>query len=529
MRRYARRDRLPRRAETDFRRLPRNRAHRRMERSTLRMVAEPTSTWPRQKVHLVGVCGAGMRALAELALDLGWTVSGSDLQKPTGGVQSAIRHGMRFHADHAAESVPCDADCLVYSPAIPPTNPEREAAQRLGIPQFSLTQMQAKLMEDRTGICIAGTHGKSTTTAMTGRILTDSGKRPSVIVGAELCDTGRSAWSGASDLFVVESCEYQRNFLAFRPKHAAILSVETDHFDCFANLAELKQTFSEFARQVSADGTLLIRGDSQDALDVARQAQAAVVTFGWSPDVDWWADDVRRTACGVRFRAYHQGQYFSEITLSIPGRHNVLNALASAALCHELGASPREIRESLQDFAGIRRRFEFVGQWRGVTLIDDYAHHPTAVQATLQTARDMFGSRRIWCAFQPHQVSRTKALLDDFAASFPAADEVLIAPVFAAREQTTTEPVTVSMDLAERLGERGQSAKFCESLDQVIGALEDGLRPGDVLITMGAGNIDRVHHAFARRISRHPAARRAFGSVHLAETGWTRAVLPHSA
>lgn len=498
-----------------------------MDRITLRMAVPPP--WPQRKAHLIGVCGSGMRALAELLLGLKWTVSGSDLQKPSAAIQGFIRHGFQFYPEHAAEHVPTNADCVVFSPAVPATNPERAAAERLGIPQFSYTQMLARLMDQRAGVSIAGTHGKSTTTAMTGCILTDGGHKPSVVIGAELCETGQSAWAGTGELFVVESCEFQRNFLAYRPKFAAILSIETDHVDCFSSLADLQQAFSDFARRVSPEGVLLVRGDAPQTIEVAQQSPAKLVTFGWAAEADWRADDIRRTSGGKRFRIYHQGQYFSEIHLQVPGRHNVLNALAAAALCHEIGVGPKDIRHSLQEFAGIRRRFEFVGQWRGVTIVDDFAHHPTAVQATLQTARDLFGSRRIWCAFQPHQVSRTMALLDDFAASFPAADEILIAPVFAARETNADEPKRASEELAERIRERGQSVKFCESLDRVIATLEDGLRPGDVLITMGAGNIDSVHHAFARRISRHPAARRAVGSVHLAEAGRTRSVLPHSA
>jgi len=508
---------------------PRTEVKRRMEPTTLRMPVTHALATPRRKAHLIGVCGSGMRALTELLLGLEWTVSGSDLQKPSPAVQLFTRRGLTFHETHDAQHVPADADCVVYSPAVPASNPERQAAERHGIPQFSYNEMLGRLMAERAGVCIAGTHGKSTTTAMTGCILSDAGRQPSVVIGAELCATGQSAWSGTGENFVVESCEFQRNFLAFHPKYAAILSVETDHVDCFESLHDLQQAFAEFAGQVSADGTLLVRGDCEATRQVTEQAAANVVTFGWSSDLDWWAGDLRRTADGMRFRVYHHSQYFSEISVPIPGRHNVLNALAATALCHEIGVRPRETRESLQDFGGIRRRFEFVGQWRGVTIIDDYAHHPTAVMATLQTAREMFGSRRIWCAFQPHQVSRTVALMSDFATSFTAADNVLIAPAFAAREVVDTEPGTVSAELAERICSQGQSAKFCESLDHLIATLEDRLKPGDVLITMGAGNIDCVHHAFTRRISRNPASRRAFGAVHLAEAGWTRAVLPHSA
>ncbi len=499
-----------------------------MEPLTLRMPLH-ASSWPARKVHLIGLCGSGMRALAELLTGLNWPISGSDLQPANAAVQYLMRRGLVFHQGHHAEHLPADADLVVFSPAIDPTNAERQAAAKFGIPQLSYTEMLAQLMEQRTGVCIAGTHGKSTTTAMTGCILTHARQSPSVILGAELCDSGQSAWVGTGEHFVVESCEFQRNFLEFRPRYAAILGIEADHFDCFSDLDALTQAFAEFASNVSPSGLLLARSDCPATLAAVQQSSAPVATFGWSQESDWWAADVCRTSCGLRFRVYHQSHFFSEISLQIPGRHNVLNALAAAALCHEIGVSPRDIRECLQEFRGIRRRFEFVGQWRGVTLIDDYAHHPTAVQATLETARGIFGSRRIWCAFQPHQVSRTTALMDDFAASFADADEVLLAPVFAAREQVAAEPLTVSATLAEKIGARGESAKFCESLDQLIAALEDGLRPGDVLITMGAGNIDRVHHAFARRIPRHSAARRAFGSLYLAEAGRTRAVLPHSA
>lgn len=500
-----------------------------MEPITLRLPVTPAAAWPQRKVHLIGVCGSGMRALAELLTGLNWPISGSDLQPPTQAISQLIRRGLVFHVGHRAEHVAADAELVVFSPAVDESNAERTAAAERGVPQLSYTEMLAWLMEQRTGVCVAGTHGKSTTTAMTGSILTEAGWKPSVVIGAELCESGQSAWAGAGEHFVVESCEFQRSFLEFQPRYATILSVEPDHFDCYADSAALTQAFTEFAGRVHPDGLLLARGDCPATMSTVQHAAAPVATFGWSPECDWWADDIRRSSCGLRFRIYHRSHYFSEVSLQIPGRHNVLNALAAAALCHEIGVGPREIRECLQEFRGIRRRFEFIGLWRGVTIIDDYAHHPTAVQATLQAARDIFGSRRIWCAFQPHQVSRTVALLDDFAGSFRSVDEVLVAPVFAARERVDDEPNTVSANLVEQIGARGQSAKFCESLDQLVAALEDGLKPGDVLITMGAGNIDRVHHAFARRIPRHSAARRAFGSLYLAEAGRPRAVLPHSA
>ncbi len=484
--------------------------------------------------HLVGVCGAGMKALAELLDGLGWRLSGSDLSPATRAVEALARRGLRFHQGHSVAHVPLDVECLVYSPAIGAENPERIEAVRRGVPQWSYSQMVGRLMQSRTGVCIAGTHGKSTTTAMVGWVLTHAGREPSVLVGAalgggipreepltltlspdhrsggarrgegtgkdspldSLSQSHRSGWAGAGELFVVESCEFQRSFLDFQPRYAAILNVEPDHFDCFADLASVVQAFDEFAQRVSPDGVLVVPGDCQAALDSVRRARAKVVTFGVASHCEWQADERHHAPEGVRFRVVCRGQAWGEVELNLHGDHNVQNALAAAALCAETGLSAGEIIAGLRSFPGIRRRFEVVGEWNGITLINDYAHHPTAVRATLNTARELFGSRRVWCAFQPHQVSRTLALMDEFSSSFDAADEVLIAPVFAARECVTDEPVLASRELARRIASRGVPARFVESLDRIVATVEDAARPGDVLIAMGAGDIERI---FSRR------------------------------
>lgn len=479
--------------------------------------------------HLVGISGSGMRGLAELLCGLGWTVSGSDHQPLPASLQRWQRRGLLFHQEHLAENVPNAADLLIYSPAIPPENPERQAACGRGIPELSYTQMLGALMQGRRGVCIAGTHGKSTTTALTATILTDAGLSPSAIFGAERCDHGRSAWGGRGDLFVVESCEFQRSFLEFSPQFAAILNVEPDHFDCFANAREMVSAFAAFAAQVRPNGLLLVRAEDSAAREAAQASRAPVITFGWTTDADWWADDVRRTATGNRVRIFRRGQYVTELLIPLPGKHNVLNALAAAALCFEIGVPAPEIRQSLAEFPGIHRRVEEIGSWRGVTLMDDYAHHPTAVVATLDAVRERFGNRRLCVAFQPHQISRTTALMDEFSKCFRAADCVWITPVFAAREQVTDEPMLVAQKLVRRLQEQGTFAEFSPSLDQLVMVLEDGLRPGDLLLTMGAGDIDQVHYAFTRRIPGNSAPQREPRSVHMVEGGRTRPVLPHSA
>ncbi len=477
-----------------------------------------SSPFPFGSARLVGVGGSGMKALAEILLDLGIHITGSDRQPGTSGLQDLQRRGLRIDAGHQAAVLPTDADALIYSPAIPANNPERIAAREIGIPQFSMIDVLAGLMHVRTGVCIAGTHGKSTTTAMTAWILQQAGQSPTAFIGAGLRETDRNGFAGTGHLFVVESCEYQRNFLQFRPQHAVILGIEPDHFETFPDDASLIDGFARFAANVHRDGTLLISGDCRRSLVAAQKAEVAVETYGSTSASDWWFDNVRQNAAGMRFRLFHRDVFVTEVTLPIPGRHNVRNAVAAAALCATLGIPARAIREALQEFPGIRRRFEPVGSWRGVTVIDDYAHHPTAVRITLETARDVFGSRRLWCVFQPHQRQRTERLIDEFAAALSLADRVLIPPVFAARETDGRQSAAVSEALATRVS-AGAKARYITSLDRILPTLEDEARPGDVVMLMGAGDMERVHYDFARSISRHHSHAGTAGAAYLAEAG----------
>jgi UDP-N-acetylmuramate--alanine ligase len=466
---------------------------------------------PIGRAHFVGICGAGMKALAEMASGLGWRVSGSDAGGPAERLRGMRRRGWRVHRGHQDRFVPQDADVLVYSPAVGPSNPERLAAEQLGIPQYSYSGMLGHLMQSRTGVAVAGTHGKSTTTAMTAAILDAAGLDPSAVIGAELRGGGprpggTCGWAGGGELFVVESCEYRKSFLDVRPRYAVITGIEPDHFDCYETFVDTKAAFAQFAGQVEPDGSLLIRAECDASREAAAAARCEVVTLSLREGADWWAADIKRHAGGLRFRVFRHGWYFAEVALQLPGLHNVENALAAAALAHAAGAEAADVREALAEFTGVRRRFEHVGSWRGVTLIDDYAHHPTAVRATLQTAREIAGRRRIVCVFQPHQVSRTVALMDEFAQSFEAADRVIVAPVFAAREQVTDEPAVTARELADRIAAAGQSAGYQPDLDRIVATLDDNLRPGDVLVTMGAGDIDRVHQELTRAVQPHHAA-----------------------
>jgi UDP-N-acetylmuramate--alanine ligase len=470
-----------------------------------RVPTAPPSTGPIQSAHLVGIYGSGMSALASMLLDLGWALSGSDLQIDTRLREAFRRRGVSVQQGHDASHLPPQSRLLIHSAAIPVNNPERETARRIGIRELSYSQMVAELMQWRQGICIAGTHGKTTTAAMVATILLESGRDPSACLGAEICDLGKSGWAGCGP-FVVESCEYQRSFLDFSPASAVILNIEPDHFDCFSNFGETCEAFRQFAERVAGSGVLLVRADFPAALAASKAALVRRETFALSTDADWQAANISTTAEGSSFSVHYRGACLREFTLRLPGRHNILNALAAIALCHHQGVPASEIANALAGFRGVRRRFEQMGTWRGVTLVDDYAHHPTEVWATLRAARERFGRRRLWCVFQPHQISRTESLFEEFAASFVLADEILLAPVYAAREIADLRARSLAQKLAVSIAAAGGRARFCADLDRISVTLDDEARPGDVVMTMGAGDIDRVHHEFTRRLQRNRAS-----------------------
>jgi UDP-N-acetylmuramate--alanine ligase len=463
----------------------------------------------RRSAHLVGICGSGMKSLAALLLDLGWSISGSDLSATAESIEGLRARGIDVRAGHSSENVPRGAHLLIYSVAVPSDNPERVAAQSLGIPERSYSQMLGELMRDRRGIGIAGTHGKSTTTAMTASVLRAAGRDPSACIGAEICGWDTGGWAGQSDLFVAECCEFRRSFLDLAPTYAAILNIEPDHFDCFQDLGETRDAFGQFAARVLPDGLLVVHADCE-LNDGARFQQPdggpRIETFSLGTPATWLGENLQTTAEGTDFDVRHGGDVVGRFSLRVPGRHNVLNALATIALCREIGLQTAEIQAGLAAFRGIRRRFQFLGTPKGITWIDDFAHHPTEVRATLDAARERYGRRRIWCLFQPHQVSRLRTLLPEFAGSFERADQVLIAPAYAAREIRSVEADALARQLAEQIARAGQPARFCADLDRIVATVDDEARAGDVVISMGAGDINRVYHAFTRRLQRNLAS-----------------------
>ncbi len=454
--------------------------------------------------HLVGALGSGMRSLADVLLGQGWRVTGSD--RGAADEPVCARPGFVVRRGHAADNVPADSDLVVHSDAIPPENPELRRAVDLGIPTLSYFQMLGRLMADRRGIAIAGTHGKSTTSAMLAEILVHAGLDPTVCYGAAPLGQPSSGRPGRGHWMVAEACEYRANFLHLRPEHAAILNVEPDHFDCYRSWAELRAAFARFARSAPPHGTLVVNARSTAAIGAAAGVASRVETFGLSPDADWQARSHTSRRGLHAFEIVRRGRAVCEVSLRVPGRHNVENALAAAALAWAAGVGPEGIAAGLAQFRGIQRRLERLGTWGGVTLVDDYAHHPTEVAASLRTVRQMWPSRRTWCVFQPHQASRTARLLDELAVSLQNADVVLVADIYRAREPAPRPDEVTAAQLARRARDQGAAVPSWHAADEIVRHLESSLRPGDVLVTMGAGDIRKIADELVERFREDRAA-----------------------
>jgi UDP-N-acetylmuramate--alanine ligase len=395
-----------------------------------------------------------MRALAEVLHGWGAIVSGSDLDLRE--VNSLAGQGITLFSGHAAENLPPQAELVVHSNAVPPDNPELQRAAERGLRIRSYFQMLAELTAEGHLIAVAGTHGKSMTAALLGQILSDAGSSPTVFCGAALHGRVSGGRPGSRDLFVAEACEYRRNFLRLRPQQAAILGIEPDHFDCYPTSEDLAVAFTQFARQIPATGYLLVRHGCAASQTAARAASCRVESFGFAREADWSAEIRRGKATEERFTVTYRGRPQLDVQLPMPGRHQILNALAATVLSLQNGVAAECIRNSLARFPGLKRRFEMVGCFNGTEWIDDYAHHPTEVETTLQTVKKIYPDRRVYCVFQPHQVLRTARLLDEFALSLQNADIMLIAEIYRAREGSPQPGEITAADLARRLREFGR-------------------------------------------------------------------------
>ncbi len=468
---------------------------------------------------LLGVCGAGMRAFAEILLDAGQHVTGTDVDER--GMRSLQdRYGQRCQLLPWTEDLDLSTVLpanVVHSLAVSPMNPLLARAREMGVAVRPLPEALGLFLQNARQICVAGTHGKTTTSGMIWWVLQQAGLAPAGFVGGEICGSHQSGSFGAGRLAVLESCEYRQSFLQLNPQSVLLTGIEPDHFDCFARDEAADQTFETFLRRIPRDGSLVINASSPRAQKAALAAHCSVQTFGRTPDADWAADPIfngnpwqllrcDNTPAQI-FGVRHHGRGVAKVSLRIPGQHNLENALAAFAGLSAEGLPPDLIVQHLATFPGMCRRFEYRGRWRGVDLIDDYAHHPSAIRATCDTARAVFPGRRIIGVFEPHQISRLENLFTEFALALSAFDECLILPVLPARETATqAECYRLSGNLVRRISEAGGRAFLVANLDQVPGKLDHSARPGDVVITMGAGRTYQIHDEIHRRLQRDSAA-----------------------
>lgn len=470
------------------------------------------------RIHMVGIGGSGMCGAAALLCDIGAKVSGSDLVA-FDGMGKLVALGARVSVGHRESQLDPNADLVVASAAVPESNPELVAARRRGIPVIKYAELLGELMATREGIAIAGTHGKSTTSGMCVHLLKQTGLAPSFVIGAGSKQLGGSSGRGSGPHLVVESCEFDRSFLQLQPRFAAILNIEPDHLDCYDNLDAIVRAFRRFAESVEPEGLLVCNQEDERVARAVTAARTPVETFGFSGLADWQAHDLQSDRGRYRFEVSYRGSWVMSTHLAIPGKYNVANALAAIALSCRAGAEPEEVASALPTFTGVDRRLSWRGLGRGVTILDDYAHHPTEVKVTIEAARSRYEAKRTWVVFQPHQNARTWHFMSQFAESFAGVDEIIVPDVFGARESEESSERTGSKELVERICRRGGSARYMARLDTVAEFLAGQLCEGDLVMTMGAGDVWKVADELVERLCRSDRGRCAPGETDLVSRG----------
>lgn len=441
-------------------------------------------------IHFIGIGGISMSGLAEILMREEFRVSGSDAHESelTDHLAAA---GAKVMYGQAAANITDDIDLVVYTAAVHADNPEYAEVVRRGIPMMSRAELLGQIMKNYgEAIAISGTHGKTTTTSMVTEILLAAEKDPTISVGGILHSIGGNIRVGGPELFVTEACEYTNSFLSFFPTMEIILNIEADHLDFFKDLDDIRHSFRLFAEKLPADGTLIINSDIPDYTQITKGLPCRIVTYGSSSASDYSPANITFDEnAHPSFDFCKNGISLGRVTLRVPGIHNVYNAVAAMALADLLDIPVETMEKGLEAFGGTDRRFQKKGEIGGVTIVDDYAHHPTEIRATLTAAQNM-PHKTLWCVFQPHTYTRTKALMDDFAAALSLADKVVLADIYAARE---TDRLGISSDtLREKVEALGTDAHYFPSFDAIENYLLENCVAGDVLITMGAGDVVKI-------------------------------------
>ncbi|NBI92663.1 UDP-N-acetylmuramate--L-alanine ligase [Lachnospiraceae bacterium] len=441
-------------------------------------------------IYFIGIGGISMSGLAEILLDEGFRVSGSDI-RPSRLTQSLEQKGAIIHYGQKASNLTPDIDLAVYTSAIHPDNPEFIALESLSIPSLTRAELLGQMMKNyETPIAVSGTHGKTTTTSMISEILLEGDCDPTLSIGGIFKAIGGNIRIGQSEYFVTEACEYTNSFLSFFPKIGIILNIEEDHLDFFKDIQDIRNSFHKFAALLPAGGTLIINGDIENYEEITRGLPCHVVTYGSSLSCDYSCSQIHYDELArPSFLLNRKNGRDETFSLMVPGEHNIYNAMAAIALADLLGIESSTVQKAFSKFSGTDRRYEYKGEVGGVTIIDDYAHHPTEITATLKAAGN-YPHKSLWCVFQPHTYTRTKAFLPEFAKALSLADQVVLADIYPARE-TDTLGIS-SKDLQQEILQLGGKCTYLPSFEAIEKFLLENCINGDLLITMGAGDVVKI-------------------------------------
>jgi UDP-N-acetylmuramate--alanine ligase len=452
-----------------------------------------------KRVHFVGIGGYGMSAIARVLLDLGYQVSGSDVAE-NALVKNLMERGAKVSIGHSAEHID-GADIVVYSSSISPDNVERVAAKEQGIEVLHRSQMLARLLNDKKGIAVAGAHGKTTTSSMVAQTLELCGVDPTYIIGGEIVALKGNAKAGQSDYVVAEADESDGSFLEYYPHLAVVTNIEADHLENYGgDFENLKKAYRSFLNQVRPDGAAVLFWDDEYVREMADDVNGRIITYAIDRDADYRAINIRENLRQIQFTVVRGEEVLGDVLLNIPGRHNVANALAAVIVCLEVGVPFEQIVKALFRFQGAKRRFQVIGEEQDILIVDDYAHHPTEIQATLKGAKAL--GRRMVVVFQPQRYSRTHLLMNEFSQAFYDADEVIINTIYAPPGEQPIPGVT-----AERLAElikqnSNANTRFLATKEEVVEYLAQHVQPNDLVMTMGAGDIWRVAHMLKEELQK---------------------------
>ena len=443
-------------------------------------------------IHMAGIAGSAMSGLARILRQRGFAVVGTDPR--AGEANSCLTSlGIPVFEEQDGSRIVGDTQLVIATAALPQKHPELNAARNKGIPIVSYADFLGVWMADSDGVAISGTHGKTTVSSMVVTCLRQAGISPGFVIGGLVPGLGTNADSGDSPLFVAEACEFNRSFLSLSPRIAVITNIEEDHLDIYNGLSEIQEAFSAFVSGLKdRDGLLVYSAECRNSVPVVRKTDCAKLSFGIEAKADISARNIKQDEGAMRFDLYFQGAPKREIRLTVPGRHNVQNALAAIGVCHALGVSFDDAAIALEQFSGASRRFEIRGEANGITIVDDYAHHPTEIRALLQAARARFPGRRVVIVFQPHQHSRTRFFLESLSEALSEADLSLIPDIYAARDSEEDKKTVNSKDLVDKIVTQGKSSYYVGGLENVVGQISKRATPGDVLLIAGAGDIDSI-------------------------------------